>query len=92
MSKQIQEAFELLGKKVQDKVTMTKGVVTSISFDLYGCVCAIVNPGLSKEGTAIDTAWFDISRLKVTSDKPVMEVPTFGRVKGPAAKPKFMKP
>ena len=84
MSKQIQDAFELLGKKVQDKITMRKGVVTSISFDLYGCVCvcAIVNPGISKEGTAIDTAWFDVARLKVTSDKPVMEVPTFGLVKG----------
>lgn len=92
MSKQIQDAFELLGKKVQDKVTMTKGVVTSISFDLYGCVQAIVNPGIDKAGASRDSQWFDISRLKVTSDKPVMEVPTFGLVKGPAAKPAFMKP
>jgi len=92
MSKQIQDAFELLGKKVVDRITMTKGVVTSVSFDLYGCVCAIVNPGINKEGTARDTAWFDIARLKVTSNKPVMEVPTFGRVRGPAAKPAFMKP
>jgi len=92
MSKQIQDAFELLGKKVRDRVTMTKGVVTSISFDLYGCVCAIVHPGINKEGAVRDTAWFDISRLKITSDKPVMDVPTFGLVRGPAAKPKFMKP
>jgi len=92
MSKQIQYAFEMLGKKVLDRITNTKGVVTSISFDLYGCVCAIVNPGINKEGIARDTAWFDIARLKVTSDKPVMEVPTFGRVKGSATKPKFMKP
>ena len=79
--------FNLLGLRVKDRVTGTKGVVTSLSFDLYGCIQAVVQPK-DKEGM-----WFDVSRLKVSSNKPVMNLPNFeegyiaeGR-KGPADKP-----
>ena len=33
--------LELLGQKVEDKVTGFRGVVTTISFDLYGCIQAV---------------------------------------------------
>ena len=95
---EMKKHMALLGKKVSDKITGTEGVVTSIGFDLYGCVQAIVNPGNDKDGKARDSLWFDVGRLNVLSDMPVMEVPNFdygpvaeGR-KGPAEKPSFMKP
>jgi hypothetical protein len=74
---EIKKHLDLLGFRVEDKVTGMEGVVASISFDLYGCVQAIVNPGMTKDGKLADSVWFDVNRLKVTSKKPVMEVPNF---------------
>lgn len=87
----------LLGLKVEDRVTGMRGVVASISFDLYGCVQAIVNPGTDKDGKLRDSQWFDVARLKVLDKKPVMDPPDFeygpqaeGR-QGAAEKPAMMK-
>ncbi len=63
--------------RVEDKVTGAKGVVDSISFDLYGCVQAGLNPGLDKDKKQMDCKWFDVSRLNVKSKTPVMETPDF---------------
>lgn len=65
----IKKHLELLGLKVEDKVTGFKGVVSSIGFDLYGCVQAIVNPGIGKDSKPADSHWFDVNRLKVLSPK-----------------------
>lgn len=73
----IKKHISLLGLKVEDKVTGFKGVVASISFDLYGCVQAVVNPGLGKDGKPMDSLWFDVARLKVLDKKPVMQTPDF---------------
>lgn len=87
-----QAHLDLLGLKVKDKVTGFKGVVTSMSFDLYGCIQAIVTPEVNDKGATGDSQWFDVARLTVRSDKPVMDLPDFeqGYVatgkKGPAAK------
>jgi hypothetical protein len=89
----IQKHMELLGMKVQDKVTGFRGVVSSVSFDLYGCIQAIVTPEAGKAGKQEDSRWFDVQRLTVTSKDPVMAVPNYeyGYVaeggKGPAEKP-----
>lgn len=89
----IQEHLKLLGMRVEDKVTGATGVVTSVGFDLYGCVQAVVNPGLDKDGKQKDSHWFDIARLNVIDVSPVMDRPNFefGYVaegkKGPAEKP-----
>ncbi len=78
---------------VEDNITSFKGIVTSVSFDLYGCIQAVVNPGLDREGKPRDSHWFDVSRLKVTSKKPKMTQPNFDSQnisdgdKGPAEKP-----
>ena len=87
--------LELLGLKVEDRVTGFNGVVTSVSFDLYGCVQAIVSPSVAKDGKVPDGRWFDVTRLKIVSKKPVMALPDYmsgyiseGR-KGAAEKPKF---
>jgi hypothetical protein len=93
----VRKHLGMLGFKVEDKVTQFKGVVDSMSFDLYGCVQAGVNPGLDKEGIPKDCRWFDVARLKITSKTPVMEVPNYdyGIVadgkRGPASKPMMHK-
>jgi len=68
---------EILGHKVKDKVTGFKGVATSISFDLYGCVQIIIHPPMDKEGKHKDGMWFDIARVEITHSKRVMPVPKF---------------
>lgn len=82
MSK-VEEHLSKLGLKVEDKVTGTKGVITSISFDLYGCIQAVVNPGNGADGKPMDQMWFDIARLTPTSREPVMQQPNF--IDGPQA-------
>ena len=95
---QIEKHLTILGKNVQDKVTKLSGVATLVCFDLYGCIQVCVNPGLDKAGTPQDSHWYDIARLRITSDKPVMPLPDFmqgiqveGR-QGPAEKPAPGKP
>lgn len=93
----VKKHLSLLGLKVEDKVTGFKGVVATISFDLYGCVQAIVNPGADKDGKLMDQCWFDVSRLSVLDDIPVMDLPNYefgtqaeGK-QGAAEKPRFGK-
>ena len=89
----VKKHINILGKKVEDRVTGYEGIVTSISFDLYGCIQALVNPGMNKDEKLAHQTWFDVGRLKITNDQPVMDVPDFeyGTVaegkKGPAVKP-----
>lgn len=93
----IRKHLNLLGLKVEDRVTGMKGIVASISFDLYGCVQAIVNPGIGRDGKLADQIWFDVNRLKVLSEKAVMTLPNFDfgpqaeGEQGPAEKPAFYK-
>jgi len=73
----MKEHLKLLGFTARDVITGTKGVVTSISFDLYGCVQAIVTPPVDKDGKQPDLRWFDTKRLTAVGDEPVMAVPCF---------------
>lgn len=68
--------INLLGLKVVDKATGFKGVVTTVGFDLYGCIQAIVQPEVNAEGVLPQSAWFDINRLSTTGER-VMEVPNY---------------
>lgn len=90
----LKKHFDVLGYKVEDMVTGFEGVITTVSFDLYGCIQVVVDPGLDKDGKPMDSKWFDIARLKTTSDEPVMKQPDFEIVsqisngeKGPSEKP-----
>jgi len=93
----IKKHLEMLGMPCKDRVTGMEGVITAITFDLYGCIQAIVHPGIDKNGILKDTLWFDVARLEITSSTPVMECPNFnyGAVaegkKGPSEKPRMMK-
>lgn len=73
----IHKHLQLLGIPVQDKVTNVKGVVTSICFDLYGCVQALVNPGQKADGTLAEQLWLDVGRLQRLSNRPVMQQPDY---------------
>lgn len=90
---EVQKHLSILGKRVRDRVTTYEGVATSVSFDLYGCIQVVVNPGLDKDRKPLDNHWFDINRLEILDKKPVMTPPDFieGPVargdKGPAEKP-----
>jgi len=90
---QVKKHMNLLGLKCKDKVTGLAGVITSVSFDLYGCVQALVTPAIDKDTSKYESFWLDMNRLNITGKKPVMDVPDFdyGPVaegkKGPADKP-----
>jgi len=85
--------LDLLGKRVVDRVTGFRGVVTCISYDLYGCIQAIVKPLVGKDNTLQEVQWFDVSWLEELNSTPVMPMPDFNRSyiaqgnKGPAEKP-----
>jgi len=87
------KGMDLIGLKVEDKVSGQKGVVTSISYDLYGCIQASITPKTqeAKGEEMMCMFWYDISRLKILSKKPVMKVPEFEEEDfeehGPAIKP-----
>lgn len=76
--KQAAKNLELLGLKATDKVTGLKGIITSISFDLYGCIQACLNRGFKKNGERHESYWFDLVRLEV-SDERVLELPNFDK-------------
>lgn len=94
---EVKKHMNLLGHRAKDKITGFEGVVTSLSFDLYGCIMAAINPGLTSEGKLGDSHWFDVARLEVLSAKPVLDPPNFdyGPIAegkhGPAEKPAFVK-
>jgi len=91
----VEKHMARLGLKVRDRVTGMEGVITSVSFDLYGCIQAVLHPGLDKEGKLRDPLWFDVTRLETLDPTPVMSIPDFGTgpvsegLKGPAEKPAF---
>jgi len=95
--KSITAHLNLLGMRVEDRVTKYKGVVVSVCFDLYGCIQALLNPGVGSDGRLGEQFWLDVSRLEVLNDKPVMSRPDYisGLVAegkhGPSEKPKMNK-
>ena len=69
--------INLLGFKAKDAVTGFKGVITSLSFDLYGCIQVVITPPVDDKGEVIGGQWFDISRIITSGKNPVMAVPNF---------------
>jgi len=89
----MEKHFKMLGCEGTDRVTKAKGIITSICFDLYGCIQVLLTP---EADSKIDTKWYDIARIKLLSNNPVMDIPDFfdniniseGK-KGPAEKPVY---
>jgi len=67
----------MLGKPGTDAVSGFSGIVTSVSFDLYGCVQAVLTPKADKKGDIKDGHWFDVARIKITNGKTVLTPPDF---------------
>ena len=86
--------FQLLGCTAKDKVTGTKGVVTSLCYDLFGCIQVVIQPK-SEGGVTPDSRWYDVTRVEIIDNKPVMQLPDFTKgyvsegKKGCADKPKM---
>jgi hypothetical protein len=53
-----------LGLEVRDCVTGLEGVITSISFDICGCIQGLLTPK-AIGGTRSDSCWLDLKRLVV---------------------------
>ena len=91
----IKKHLDMLGLRVEDRVTGFKGVIATVGFDLYGCIQAVVNPGIGTDGKLQDSQWFDIGRLWILNPEPVMPIPEFDWTpqvlseggKGPADRP-----
>ncbi len=73
----VKKHLDILGLKVKDRVTKFEGIAASVSFDLYGCVQVVVNPGIDSAGKLGEQCWFDIARLMVIDEMPVMGRPDF---------------
>lgn len=69
------KGMELLGLKVEDKVTKATGIVTSVSYDLYGCIQAIITPAAEIKNRDSINGWYDIKRLNILNDSPVLDLP-----------------
>lgn len=70
--------LNLMGYPAMDKVTGFKGVITMVAYDLYGCIQAVITPPSST--TEIYSGnWFDVTRIELTSDTPVMDAPDFSK-------------
>lgn len=96
----LKQHLDLLGYRARDCVTGFEGVVASVTFDLYGCIQAILNPGMQQDGKLGDPQWFDVNRLEIINDWPrVMEAPKFdwspeavsSGAKGPGERPSAIK-
>ena len=91
----IKKSIEMLGKEGKDKITKQKGIITSVCFDLYGCIQVVLDEQkVDKDGKRICTGWIDINRVEITKDKKIMECPDFDnkyssikQVNGPSSKP-----
>lgn len=85
----MEKHLRLLGFKVRDVITGFEGTVTSISFDISGCIQAIVQPEADKGMKIEDSRWFGTKRLFAISKDPVTELPTFASVPGGQKLPQF---
>ena len=69
----MQKEMKLLGFKAKDKITGFSGIITSVSFDLFGCIQVVISPPIDKDGKTREGHWFDTNRLEVTSKTAVMK-------------------
>jgi hypothetical protein len=85
----IEDHLKLLGWYVAEKATGFRGVVTSVSFDISGCVTGLVQPkmgeGKSEKAELPEPRWFDTKRLE--GDAQALPMPSFAAPPGGQALP-----
>ena len=70
--------LDLLGYTVADRVSGYTGVVESISYDLYGCIQAVVRPPVNEKNEIPEGRYLDCKRLSILPrSERVMPVPEF---------------
>ena len=75
-------AFNLLGKKVRDRITGMTGACCSIGFEACdGTMRAAISPPVDKDGKPVDGRYMAMSRLEVLGEERVMPAPTFSTEK-----------
>lgn len=96
----VARSFRVMGHRAKDRITGVEGVITTVTFDLYGCIQVLLHPGLDKDGKSREQVWLDVNRLEpIAADaQRVMTMPTqfagfvdsidhIAYEKGPADKP-----
>lgn len=63
----VQEFLDLLGYRAKDRVTGFSGVITSVVFDLFGCIQVSLCTGIDDKGLVPErgSLWFDTNRIEV---------------------------
>lgn len=84
--------LDYLGQIGEDIVTGRVGMVSSVVFDAYGCVQAILTPRAKEDGTVPEPFWIDVKRINLSNIDRVFPKPDFkkyaqGDENGPAEKP-----
>ncbi len=96
MNSNIRQYIEVLGCAATDRVTGARGILTSVSFDLYGCLQYVIQPPHTPDGKPSDGRWFDKCRLDIDRRKgrgagirpPDFDLPPYSDgFKGAADKP-----
>ena len=63
----MQKFIDLLGYRAKDRITGFSGVVSSVCFDLYGCIQVCLTQGVDDKGQIPERGnqWFDTNRLDI---------------------------
>lgn len=73
----IEDHISKLGMTGQDRVSGVVGVITSVDFDLYGCIQYLITPKAKETGESVDSRWCDVTRIVVEDETRVMPMPDF---------------
>jgi len=66
-----------LGFPAKDILTGMTGVISSISFDINGCIQGWIQPSMKEDKTVPEGKWIDVARLELTSETPVIRSPNY---------------
>ena len=62
----VEERINTLGLEAKDMISGFTGVISTVGFDVNGCVQAYLSPKIEKDGKLRDGAWFDFARLNLS--------------------------
>jgi hypothetical protein len=60
--------YKDFGKQGRDKVTGFVGLITAVTYYMYGCAQVYLNPPIDKEGKKQEGGWFDEGRIEIISE------------------------
>ncbi len=83
----VENSLDLLGFTGVDRVTKFSGVVSSVCFDLYGCVQVVLVPPVNADGALPDGRWFDVSRIEINGERVMAPPSIWTDRRGGAEKP-----